>query len=33
MAVTTNSIGLITKYSPEYFDKVYKQEAVTSVRK
>ena len=31
MAVATNSIGLITKYSPEYFDKVYKQEAVTSV--
>ena len=31
MAVAINSIGLITKYSPEYFDKVYKQEAVTSV--
>lgn len=30
MAVS-NSIGLIQKYSKEYFDKVYKQEAVTSV--
>lgn len=28
---TVNSIGLITKYSEDYFDKVYKQDSVTSV--
>lgn len=27
----TNSIGLITKYSDQFFDKVYKQDSVTSV--
>ena len=27
----TNSIELITKYSPQYWDVVYKQEAVTSI--
>ena len=28
---TVNSIGLITKYSDQFFDKVYKQDSVTSV--
>lgn len=28
---TVNSIGLITKYSDQFFDKVYKQDSVTSI--